>query len=75
MLAMGVIPGAPVALVQTVPSYVFELGQGQQLAVDRETAQDIYVRVAGRQPPAKRKADWLPSSVRRLRLRRRGGRG
>lgn len=75
MLAMGVIPGAPVALVQTVPSYVFELGRGQQVAVDRETAQDIYVRVAGQQPPAKRKSGWLPSPVRGLQLRRRRGRG
>jgi DtxR family Mn-dependent transcriptional regulator len=75
MLAMGVIPGAPVALVQIVPSYVFELGQGQQVAVDRETAQEIYVRVAGRQPPAKRKTEWLAAPVRGLRLRRRRGRG
>jgi DtxR family Mn-dependent transcriptional regulator len=76
MLAMGVIPGAPVALVQAVPSYVFELGRGQQVAVDRETAQDIYVRVDRRQQPVRRRPPpWLPLPVRGLRLRRRGGRG
>jgi len=75
MLAMGVVPGAPIALVQTAPSFVFQLGQAQ-LAVDRETAQDIYVRLAarprsGRRPSA---AGWLPKRIRSLRLRRRRGR-
>jgi DtxR family Mn-dependent transcriptional regulator len=75
MLAMGVVPGSPIALVQTAPSYVFQLGQAQ-LAVDRETAQDIYVRLAarprsGRRPSA---AGWLPKPIRALRLRRRRGR-
>jgi len=73
MLAMGVIPGAPIALVQTAPSYVFQLGHGL-VAVDRETAQDIYVRITERPSPVARKAGWLPGRFRRLGLgpRRRG---
>jgi DtxR family Mn-dependent transcriptional regulator len=75
MLAMGVVPGAPIALVQTAPSYVFQLGQAQ-LAVDRETAQDIYVRLAARPRSGRRPsvAGWLPKPIRGLRLRRRRGR-
>ncbi len=78
MLAMGVVPGTPISLVQNTPSFVFELGQmggaelgsspAAHLAVDRETAQEIYVRVA---PPAQarpRRAGWLP-------MRHRWGRG
>jgi len=73
MLAMGVIPGAPVTLVQSTPSYLFQLGQ-TQLAVDRETAQDIYLRITQREPTSARRTGWLPASVGRLRLRRRRGR-
>jgi len=55
MLAMGAVPGAPVTLVQRTPSYVFQVGQAQ-VAVDRETARDIYVRLTGQRtarPPAR----------------------
>ncbi len=44
LMAMGILPGAPVRLVQNFPSYVFEVGQ-TQFAVDREIAQAIYVRL------------------------------
>jgi len=50
LLAMGAVPGAPISLLQTRPSYVFAVGH-TQIAVDRETAQDIYVRVASRPRP------------------------
>lgn len=50
LLAMGALPGAPVVLVQRFPSFVFALGYGQ-VAVDRETAKDIYVRLEGRRRP------------------------
>ncbi|MFB3882204.1 MAG: metal-dependent transcriptional regulator [Armatimonadota bacterium] len=75
MLAMGVVPGAPIRLAQTTPSYVFELGQAQ-LAVDRETAQDIYVRLAARSRSRRQTAapGWLPKPIRGLGLRRRRGR-
>ncbi len=44
LMAMGILPGAPISLVQSFPSYVFEIGQ-TQFAVDREIAQAIYVRL------------------------------
>ena len=46
LLAMGLVPGAPIALLQRSPSYVFQLGQAQ-IAVDYDTARDIYVRLTG----------------------------
>jgi len=59
MLAMGVLPGSPIALIQKAPSIVFQIGQ-TQLAVDRETAQNIYVRVTGRRPAPRPSIPWLP---------------
>ena len=44
MLAMGVLPGIPVKLVQSYPSYVFDLNH-TRYAVDREIADSIYVRI------------------------------
>ena len=44
LTAMGILPGAPISLVQTYPAYVFEAGQ-TQFAVDREVADAIYVRL------------------------------
>jgi DtxR family Mn-dependent transcriptional regulator len=43
LLAMGAIPGARVLLQQKFPSVVFTLGSAQ-IAIDEETARDIYVR-------------------------------
>jgi DtxR family transcriptional regulator, Mn-dependent transcriptional regulator len=43
LLAMGAVPGATVVLRQKYPSIVFEIGSSQ-LAVDEETARDVYVR-------------------------------
>jgi DtxR family Mn-dependent transcriptional regulator len=50
LLAMGAVPGSSISLLQRTPSYVFQLGQAQ-IAVDRETAQDVYVRITGQRPP------------------------
>lgn len=51
LLTMGALPGAPIALKQRFPSFVFTLGQAQ-VAVDAQTARDIYVRLApSRGPP------------------------
>jgi DtxR family Mn-dependent transcriptional regulator len=44
MMAMGVLPGMPITLVQTYPSYVFDLDQ-TRYAIDREMASCIYVRL------------------------------
>lgn len=43
LLAMGVLPGQRVEIIQTYPSYVFQIGQ-TQVAVDREIADNIFVR-------------------------------
>jgi DtxR family Mn-dependent transcriptional regulator len=44
LMGMGVMPGMNVTLITRFPSYVFQLGQ-TQIAVDKDIAQDIYVRV------------------------------
>jgi len=43
LLAMGVLPGQTVEIIQTSPSRVFQIGQ-TQVAVDREIADSIFVR-------------------------------
>jgi DtxR family Mn-dependent transcriptional regulator len=44
LMAMGVLPGVPIALLRRFPSVVFEAGYSQ-FAVDKEIAADIYVRL------------------------------
>lgn len=44
LMAMGILPGAPISLIQNFPSYVFQAGQ-TQFAVDKEIADAIYVRL------------------------------
>jgi DtxR family Mn-dependent transcriptional regulator len=44
LMAMGILPGAPISLIQSFPSYVFKVGQ-TQFAVDKEIADAIYVRL------------------------------
>ncbi|MDP2719083.1 MAG: metal-dependent transcriptional regulator [Dehalococcoidia bacterium] len=44
LMAMGILPGAPITLIQDFPSYVFQVGQ-TQFAVDNEIADAIYVRL------------------------------
>ena len=44
LMAMGVLPGAPIDLIQEFPSFVFQTGQ-TQFAVDKEIADTIYVRL------------------------------
>jgi DtxR family transcriptional regulator, Mn-dependent transcriptional regulator len=44
LLAMGVMPGKSITLLQRFPSYVFEVGHSQ-FAVDEEIASAIYVRL------------------------------
>lgn len=44
LMAMSVLPGAAITLIQKFPSYVFQIGQSQ-FAVDKDLASAIYVRV------------------------------
>ncbi|MEE8413931.1 MAG: metal-dependent transcriptional regulator [Dehalococcoidales bacterium] len=44
LTAMGILPGAPIQLIQGFPSYLFQVRQ-TQFAVDREIADTIYVRL------------------------------
>jgi DtxR family transcriptional regulator, Mn-dependent transcriptional regulator len=53
LLALGVLPGQPIALIQRFPSYVFRIGE-TEVAVDADLASHIYVRL-GAEPPARRK--------------------
>lgn len=43
LMALGVMPGASIHLLQRFPSYVVAIGY-TQLALDKETAAMIYVR-------------------------------
>ena len=54
LMSMGVLPGAPIKLMQRFPSYVFQI-RHTQFAVDREMADAIYVRlIAPEVSPQKR---------------------
>ena len=44
LMAMGILPEAPISLIQSFPSYVFQVRQ-TQFAVDKEIADAIYVRL------------------------------
>lgn len=44
LMAMGVLPGTSITLIQNFPSYVFQLGQSQ-FAIDKDLASAIYVRL------------------------------
>lgn len=44
IMAMGVLPGTAINLIQKYPSYVFQVGQSQ-FAVDKEIASVIFVRI------------------------------
>jgi DtxR family Mn-dependent transcriptional regulator len=45
LMALGLLPGAPIELTRTFPSYVFRIGE-TEYAVDREIAAAVYVRLA-----------------------------
>jgi len=44
LMAMGMLPGTPIHLIRSFPSYVFRLGY-TQFAVDRQIAHEIFVRI------------------------------
>ena len=45
LMAMGLLPGTPITLIQSFPSYVFRLGY-TQFAVDKKIADEIYVKLS-----------------------------
>ncbi len=49
LMAMGILPGEKITLLQRSPSYVFRVGFSQ-FAVDEEIAADIYVRLHDHAP-------------------------
>lgn len=44
LMSMGVLPGIPLKVIQTFPSYVFQAGY-TQIAVDRNIASVILVNI------------------------------
>lgn len=44
MISMGILPGTRIKMIQTFPTYVFQLGLSQ-VAVDKEIADEIYLRL------------------------------
>jgi len=44
LIAMGLLPGLQIRMIQKFPSYVFQIGQSQ-FAIDKEMAEGIYVRL------------------------------
>ncbi|NWF92479.1 MAG: metal-dependent transcriptional regulator [Syntrophaceae bacterium] len=46
LLTLGILPGIEVEMVQRFPSFVFRIGHSQ-MAVDREMAEGIHVRLTG----------------------------
>ncbi len=47
LMSIGILPGTPIHLIRRFPSYVFEVGN-TQYAVDKDIANEIYVRLENR---------------------------
>lgn len=43
LMAMGILPGMPIQIIQKFPSYLLQIGQ-TQVAMDEEMAKDVYIR-------------------------------
>ena len=65
LMAMGVLPGAGITLVQRFPSYVFQIGQ-TQFAVDKQIADAIYVRLVEARAPAEAGPDGAAGNTWRM---------
>lgn len=80
LMALGILPGAPIRLMQSFPGYVVELGQ-TRVALDRDIASTIYVRLenplAEEEGQGPERGGFLHRFRRRFRhrLRRRSRRG
>jgi DtxR family Mn-dependent transcriptional regulator len=57
LMAMGVLPGMALRMIQTFPSFVFQVGQ-TQYAVDRDLADCVYVRLNNCTAPRRRRRRW-----------------
>ncbi|MFQ6065938.1 MAG: metal-dependent transcriptional regulator [bacterium] len=44
LMALGILPGIPIQIIQKFPSYLLQIGQ-TQVAMDEEMAKDVYVRL------------------------------
>ncbi|OGF46392.1 MAG: hypothetical protein A2452_00925 [Candidatus Firestonebacteria bacterium RIFOXYC2_FULL_39_67] len=44
IMAMGILPGMEIALLQNFPSYLFKVGNSQ-FAVDENIAKDVFIRI------------------------------
>lgn len=72
LVAMGILPGAPINLIRAFPSYVFQVRQ-TQFAVDKEIADAIYIRLVAEEATAETERQ-LPGHKKRGGLARRFGR-
>jgi DtxR family transcriptional regulator, Mn-dependent transcriptional regulator len=70
LMALGILPGAPIELTQRFPSYTFRSGNSQ-FAVDSEIADSIYVRLDAESAGS---PDPTSNRVRRRKSGRRHGR-
>ena len=61
MISMGILPGTRIKMMQTFPTYVFQLGLSQ-VAVDKEIADEIYVRLINSRASTVEKKNkiWIP---------------
>ena len=74
LMAMGILPGASVKLLQDFPSYVFAAGE-TQFAVDKEIAEAIYVRMVEEAvPPMAGRGNCKGRQQRKMMQRPRKGR-
>ena len=64
-MAMDILLGVPVSLIQSFPSYVFQVRQAQ-FAVDKEIADAIYVRLVEEETTSQT-GEELPHRYRRHR--------
>jgi DtxR family Mn-dependent transcriptional regulator len=68
LMAMGILPGAPITLIQSFPSYVFQVSQ-TQFAVDNDIANAIYIRLSQDEEAAETEvADTQPERHRKRRF-------
>ncbi len=57
LMAMGVLPGMALKMIQTFPSFVFQAGQ-TQFAVDRGLADCVYVRLNNNLCRGRKRRRW-----------------
>ena len=69
LMAMGILPGVPIRLLQKFPSFVFQAGH-TQFAVDEQIADAVYVRLVEEEAPVPTRPA-VPFGGRRRRGRRR----